>query len=129
MRTKDNKLVNNANSTADYKNNVVTIESSQSSSEAGSLDPSSAVNFVSNNVKVYNVNFANTYGQGAQVSSDPLGSTDSKFLTHLKAVAMTANGNYQGFYGNYEQLRTLSDFLSFSNDKTGCSFIGWQDTL
>lgn len=55
-------------STADYKNNVVTIESSQSSSEAGSLDPSSAVNFVNNNLKVYNVNFANTYGQGAQVS-------------------------------------------------------------
>lgn len=62
------KIADNVTSTADYKNNVVTIESSQSSSEAGSLDPSSAVNFVNNNLKVYNVNFANTYGQGAQVS-------------------------------------------------------------
>ena len=59
------------NSTADWKNSQVTIESSQSSSEAGDLDASSAVNFVNSNLKVYNVNFANTYGQSAQVSQEP----------------------------------------------------------
>ena len=57
------------------------VQSSQSSSEAGSLDASSAVNFVNNGLKVYNINFKNAYGTGAQ------------------AVAIKANSNYQGFYG------------------------------
>ncbi|KAH6664882.1 pectin lyase fold/virulence factor [Halenospora varia] len=77
--------------TTTYASNEVIIQSSETSSEAGTLDLSSAVNFAMDNLKVYNVNFENAYGAGSQ------------------AVAMTANGDYQGFYG--------------------CSFIGNQDTL
>ncbi|KAF1962673.1 carbohydrate esterase family 8 protein [Byssothecium circinans] len=77
--------------TTSYKNNVVTLTSSRSSPEAGSNDKSSTANILTNSFAAYNINFANTYGQGAQ------------------AVAVTANGNKQGFYG--------------------CSFKGYQDTL
>lgn len=61
------------------------------STEAGSLDASSVANIVSANFKAYNINFKNTYGSGSQ------------------AVAVTANGDQQGFYG--------------------CGFYGYQDTL
>ncbi|CZR61715.1 probable pectinesterase precursor [Phialocephala subalpina] len=64
-----------------YKGNTVNIVSAQSSSEAGLLDTSSAVNVVSANFKVYNINFKNSYGIGAQ------------------AVAFTGNGDKQGYYG------------------------------
>ncbi|KAH7076342.1 carbohydrate esterase family 8 protein [Paraphoma chrysanthemicola] len=77
--------------TGTYKSNAVTITHGISSPEAGTLDASSTANIKSANFKVYNINFANTYGKGAQ------------------AVAVTANGNKQGFYG--------------------CSFKGYQDTL
>jgi pectinesterase len=78
-------------STGSYKSNTVTITHGISSPVAGSLDASSTANIRSANFKAYNINFANTYGQGAQ------------------AVAVTANGNKQGFYG--------------------CSFKSYQDTL
>lgn len=78
-------------STGSYKDNTVTFTSGQSSAQAGSLDASSTANIVSSNFAAYNINFANSYGQGAQ------------------AVAVTANGNKQGYYG--------------------CSFTGYQDTL
>lgn len=55
-------------SISNYVNNQVTITSSQSSSEAGTLDASSAVNFVNAGLKVYNINFANTFGTTAQVN-------------------------------------------------------------
>ncbi|PQE06233.1 pectinesterase family protein [Rutstroemia sp. NJR-2017a BBW] len=77
--------------TSSYKSNVVTITHSISSPAAGSLDASSTANIVSANFKAYNIIFKNTYGSGAQ------------------AVAVTANGDKQGFYG--------------------CSFTGYQDTL
>lgn len=69
----------------------MTITSGISSPAAGSLDKSSTVNIVSSNFAAYNVNFVNSYGKGAQ------------------AVAVTANGNMQAFYG--------------------CAFKGYQDTL
>ncbi|OAF56398.1 hypothetical protein VC83_06877 [Pseudogymnoascus destructans] len=62
-----------------------------SSTNAGNLDASSVANIVSANFKAYNFNFKNTYGSRA------------------KAVAVTANGDKQGFYG--------------------CGFYGYQDTL
>jgi pectinesterase len=62
-----------------------------SSTDAGNLDASSVANIVSANFKAYNINFKNTYGSGSQ------------------AVAVTANGDKQGFYG--------------------CGFYGYQDTL
>ncbi|KAF1999966.1 carbohydrate esterase family 8 protein [Amniculicola lignicola CBS 123094] len=77
--------------TGTYKSNTVLITHSISSPVAGSLDASSTANIVSSNFAAYNVNFANTYGAGAQ------------------AVAVTANGNKQAFYG--------------------CSFKSYQDTL
>lgn len=61
------------------------------STAAGNLDASSVANIVSANFKAYNINFKNTYGSGSQ------------------AVAVTANGDKQGFYG--------------------CGFYGYQDTL
>lgn len=64
----------------EQKYNTVTITRDESSAEAGDLDDSSAVNVVSSNFKAYNINFSNTYGQGAQ------------------AVALTANGDQQGYY-------------------------------
>ncbi|KAK7739654.1 hypothetical protein SLS53_005621 [Cytospora paraplurivora] len=74
-----------------YKKNVVNIEWSKTSSAAGSLDASAALNVVSDNFKLYNINVKNTYGSGSQ------------------AVALTANGNQQGYYG--------------------VGFYGYQDTL
>ncbi|ROV90134.1 hypothetical protein VPNG_09806 [Cytospora leucostoma] len=77
--------------TTDYKQNVVNIEWSKTSSAAGSLDASAALNVVSDNFNLYNINVKNTYGSGSQ------------------AVALTANGNQQGYYG--------------------VGFYGYQDTL
>ncbi|KFZ14365.1 hypothetical protein V502_06107 [Pseudogymnoascus sp. VKM F-4520 (FW-2644)] len=77
--------------TGTYKSNVVNFQRSMTSTEAGNLDASSVANIVSANFKAYNINFKNTYGAGSQ------------------AVAVTANGDKQGFYG--------------------CGFYGYQDTL
>jgi len=48
----------------------VTITHGIGSYDAGSLDASSAMNVVSNDVNIYNVNFVNTYGTAGQVSHD-----------------------------------------------------------
>ncbi|KAI1734898.1 pectin lyase fold/virulence factor [Xylaria scruposa] len=77
--------------TGTYKENKVTIKHTISSPEAGNLDASSTVQVKSNKFSMYNVNVVNGYGAGAQ------------------AVALTANGNQQGYYG--------------------CQFDGYQDTL
>lgn len=57
-----------SHSTTTYASNEVIIQSSETSSEAGTLDLSSAVNFAMDNLKVYNVNFENAYGAGSQVN-------------------------------------------------------------
>ncbi|KAH8902734.1 putative pectin methylesterase [Coniochaeta sp. PMI_546] len=74
-----------------YKQNTVTVTHTVSSPETGNLDASSTIQVKSANFKMYNVNVKNGYGKGAQ------------------AVALTANGNQQGYYG--------------------CGFYGYQDTL
>ncbi|KAH7413106.1 carbohydrate esterase family 8 protein [Cadophora sp. MPI-SDFR-AT-0126] len=74
-----------------YKSNTVTITHSLTSAAAGSLDASSTVNIANDDVNVYNINFANSYGSGAQ------------------AVAMTANANRLGFYGC--QFKSYQDTL------------------
>lgn len=85
----------------------MTITHSINSATAGSLDASSTVNIVSSNFKAYNIIFKNTYGSGAQVKSDH--SISVRELRNMKAVAVTANGDKQGYYA--------------------CSFTGYQDTL
>ncbi|KAI1120378.1 pectin lyase fold/virulence factor [Nemania abortiva] len=77
--------------TGTYKENTVTITHTISSPQAGNLDASSTIQAKGSNFNMYNVNVANGYGAGAQ------------------AVALTANGNQQGYYG--------------------CQFDGYQDTL
>jgi hypothetical protein len=54
-------------STGNWKSNTVTITHGVGSYDAGSLDASSAMNVVSNDVKIYNINFVNTYGTAGQV--------------------------------------------------------------
>jgi pectinesterase len=67
-------------STGYQKFNTVTFQRNINSATAGNLDASSVLNVVSANFRAYNINFQNTYGSGAQ------------------AVAVTANGDLQGFY-------------------------------
>lgn len=67
-------------STGSYKYNVVTVQNTLSSPDAGSLDASATINVVSANFKMYSINVRNNYGAGAQ------------------AVALVANANQQGFY-------------------------------
>ncbi|KUI60218.1 putative pectinesterase A [Cytospora mali] len=88
--------------TGTYKENVVTIEWSKTSSAAGSLDASGALNVVSDNFNMYNINVKNTYGSGSQ------------------AVALVANGNQQGyygcgFYGYQDTLYAKSGYQYYSN--------------
>lgn len=89
----DTGIANNENddSTGSYEDNVVTFQRSETSTAAGNLDGSAVMNVVSANFRAYNMNFENTYGAGTQ------------------AVAVTANGNQQGYYG--------------------VGFYGYQDTL
>ncbi|KAJ4409681.1 hypothetical protein N0V82_009438 [Gnomoniopsis sp. IMI 355080] len=77
--------------TGSYSDNVVTFQRNMTSTAAGNLDGSAVMNVVSANFKAYNMNFKNIYGAGTQ------------------AVAVTANGNQQGYYG--------------------VGFYGYQDTL
>lgn len=77
--------------TSSYTSNAVTISNTISSEAAGSLDASSTLDITSSNFSMYNINVENGYGAGAQ------------------AVAVTANGDSQGYYG--------------------CSFSSYQDTL
>lgn len=67
--------------TSSYASNQVTITYTITSTEAGTLDLSSAINIVSDSVSLYNINVANGYGKGSQ------------------AVALTANADKLVFYG------------------------------
>ncbi|CAG8972357.1 hypothetical protein HYALB_00005025 [Hymenoscyphus albidus] len=68
--------------TSKFESNQVTITTTTSSAATGGLDKSAAVNFLSKvGLKVYNINFSNTFGLSGQ------------------AVAIAANGDKQGFYG------------------------------
>ncbi|RAK88234.1 pectinesterase family protein [Aspergillus costaricaensis CBS 115574] len=67
--------------TGTYKDNVVTITHTISSSDAGSLDKSATVNVVSDGFSMYNINVENGYGEGSQ------------------AVALVGNADQLGFYG------------------------------
>lgn len=64
-----------------YSSNEVTITHTITSTDAGTLDKSSTVNIVSDNVSLYNINVVNGYGKGSQ------------------AVALTANADQLVFYG------------------------------
>ncbi len=64
-----------------YSANTVSIESSVNAQTAGSDAKSSALQLTSSDVKVYNINVKNTYGQGHQ------------------AIALTVTGNQASFYG------------------------------
>lgn len=79
--TVSRKFTDHSRSTGNYKGNAVTITHSLTSATAGSLDASSTANIVSSSLRAYNINFANSYGAGAQT------------------VAVTANGDLQGYYG------------------------------
>ncbi|KAK2764278.1 hypothetical protein FQN54_008970 [Arachnomyces sp. PD_36] len=67
--------------TSNYKQNTALVTNTLSSPDAGSLDASATLLLESDNVSIYNVNFENGYGEGAQ------------------AVAVSASGNNLGFYG------------------------------
>jgi hypothetical protein len=69
-------------SVSNYVHNTVNIQHNESSAEAGDLDDSSALNIVSNNFKMYNVNVKNTYGKGAQACEDQE-TSKSHVLTRL----------------------------------------------
>ncbi|KAI0142683.1 carbohydrate esterase family 8 protein [Xylariaceae sp. FL1272] len=86
----------------DYKSNTVTITHSESAAAAGSDAASSTVQAKGNNFNMYNINIINTYGQGAQ------------------AVALTASGNQQGYYGCWfdsyqDTLYALTGYQYYSN--------------
>lgn len=74
-----------------YANNRVTLQHTLSAAQAGSNDLSATVRALTNNFALYNVNLINGFGRGSQ------------------ALAISANGEYQGYYG--------------------CSFVGYQDTV
>ncbi|KAG8622799.1 hypothetical protein KVT40_009310 [Elsinoe batatas] len=91
IKTNGVKIYGYTNDVSSYGGNTVTITNSLGSAAAGSLDKSSTVNVVATDISVYNVNVQNSYGTAGQ------------------AVALTANGMRQGYYG--------------------CKFLGYQDTL
>lgn len=74
-----------------YTDNAVTITHSEDSTSGGSDEGSSTVAVDIAGFEMYNINVVNSYGSGSQ------------------AVALTANGNQQGYYG--------------------CQFKGWQGEL
>ncbi|KAM0286502.1 hypothetical protein ACHAQH_000929 [Verticillium albo-atrum] len=65
----------------DYSRNTVTLTHSLSAAAAGSNDLSATLRAWTPKLKVYNLNIANTYGQGSQ------------------ALALAANAERQGYYG------------------------------
>ncbi|KAF2174495.1 carbohydrate esterase family 8 protein [Zopfia rhizophila CBS 207.26] len=91
IKTNGVKLYGYTSDVSSYKGNTVIITNKLGSSGAGSLDASSTVNVVGADFSAYNINFVNTYGTAGQ------------------AVALTANGMRQGYYG--------------------CQFKSFQDTL
>ncbi|KAG7087382.1 hypothetical protein E1B28_013355 [Marasmius oreades] len=64
-----------------YKSNQVTITNNLNAQDNGGNDACATVRALSNNLNLYNVNIANTYGKGKQ------------------ATALSARGTKQGFYG------------------------------
>ncbi|KAH8655848.1 pectin lyase fold/virulence factor [Xylariales sp. PMI_506] len=85
-----------------YKNNQVTIQHSETSTAAGGDEPSSTVDVTSANFNMYNINVVNTYGTGTQ------------------AIALTGNGNQQGYYGcgfyaNQDTLYAKNGYQYYSN--------------
>ncbi|KAF5309034.1 hypothetical protein D9619_013593 [Psilocybe cf. subviscida] len=82
--------------TTTYTENTVTITNSLSAAQSGS-DPTSATLQVNKaNFNLYNVNLKNTFGQGSQ------------------ALAVSANGSKQGYYG--------VSFTGFQASETGVQF-------
>lgn len=75
----------------DYTKNQVILTNTLSAADAGSNDLSATLRVATNYFSLYNVNVINGYGKGSQ------------------ALAISANGQYQGYYG--------------------CSFVGYQDTV
>ncbi|KAH7354433.1 pectin lyase fold/virulence factor [Plectosphaerella cucumerina] len=71
--------------------NRVTLQNTLSAAQAGSNDLSATLRALTNNFALYNVNVVNGFGRGSQ------------------ALAISANGEYQGYYG--------------------CRFVGYQDTV
>ena len=71
LRLEETNKVNFYSSTTSYKPNTVTITKRLGSYDAGSLDASSALNVVSNDINIYNLNVENTYGVAGQVSFQP----------------------------------------------------------
>ncbi|KIJ26586.1 carbohydrate esterase family 8 protein [Sphaerobolus stellatus SS14] len=69
------------NDTSSYKNNQVTITNNLNAQDNGGNDPCATVRAHGNFFNLYNVNVANTYGQGKQ------------------ATALSAAGSHQGYYG------------------------------
>ncbi|KIJ45280.1 carbohydrate esterase family 8 protein [Sphaerobolus stellatus SS14] len=80
--------------TSSYTSNTVTITQSKSAGQSGS-DPTSATLIVNKaNFQLYNVNLKNTFGQSS---------------SNGQALAVSANGSKQGYYG--------------------VGFYSWQDTV
>lgn len=97
--------------TSSYANNAVTIKHSESASAAGSDEASSTFDVKVDGFKMYNINVDNSYGEGSQ------------------AIALTSNGNEQGFYGcafyGYQGGLLLKPVtVSINTDK-----VCYQDTL
>jgi len=67
--------------TSSYTSNTVTITAGHSQKEGLSNDKTGTLRVLADNVRVYNVNVVNSFGQGSQ------------------AVALSAQGNHGGFYG------------------------------
>ncbi|KAJ7748003.1 pectin methyl esterase [Mycena olivaceomarginata] len=76
-------IMGSTTDTGSYKQNTVTITNNLNAQDAGSDDMSATVRATkpASNLRIYNVNIANTYGVGRQ------------------AVALSAKGTRQGFYG------------------------------
>lgn len=77
-----------------YKRNLVTVTGSLSANTTGSNDLSATLRVHKDDFSLYNINLANTYGHP---------------IVQAQALALSAWGERQGFYGS--------------------SFSGWQDTI
>ncbi|KAF8989553.1 carbohydrate esterase family 8 protein [Cyathus striatus] len=75
------KIYGYTTDSSSYQNNQVTITNNLNAQDNGGNDPSATFRAHSANFSLYNVNIANTYGQGKQ------------------ATALSAKSTSQGFYG------------------------------
>ncbi|KAF9887539.1 hypothetical protein FE257_010117 [Aspergillus nanangensis] len=85
--------------TGSYKQNTVTITHTISSPTAGSLINSATVNVAKDVFRMYNINIANGYGQGAQavaasVSGDKIGFYGCKFTGYQDTLYARAGTQY-----------------------------------